>query len=237
TVPVVVTTTAGAATTTVTLNRFAPSLSLIDVSANGLGYVAGIILRPNGSGAYGGGAYDILGPTGNLLGFRTVAANPGDVVELFGVGFGPATPAVPAGQPFSGAARIDNDLTLSINSVNVHPDFVGLSSSGLYQVNLTVPTGLGEGLVPIEASVGGMRTQPKVVFPLGLTTIPISSGPVGTGGIGGGGTGGSFGGGSSGFGGGSGGSFGGGSGGGSDAVHPPGHHKAPWRPRLRFPPK
>src|SRR5580658_3731008 len=55
-VPVVVTTGAGIAPATVTLMQFAPSFNLLDTQ-----HVAAIILRPNGSGAYGGGAYDILG--------------------------------------------------------------------------------------------------------------------------------------------------------------------------------
>ena len=53
-VPVVVTTPNGAASSTVTLAPFAPSFSLLDAK-----HVAGIILRSDGSGAYGGGSYDI----------------------------------------------------------------------------------------------------------------------------------------------------------------------------------
>jgi len=92
TVSVVVTTAAGSATTTVTLSQFAPSFNLL-----GAKHVSGIILRPNGSGAYGKGtnSYDILGPTGKSLGYPTVAAQAGDTVELFAVGFGPTTPPCP----------------------------------------------------------------------------------------------------------------------------------------------
>jgi hypothetical protein len=49
-VPVVVTTPAGAASATVILAPFAPSFTLLDATR-----VAGIILRQDGSGAYGGG--------------------------------------------------------------------------------------------------------------------------------------------------------------------------------------
>jgi uncharacterized protein (TIGR03437 family) len=103
TVSVVVTTAGGSATSSVTLSQFAPSLLLFDTK-----HVAGIILRPNGSGAYDGGAYDVLGPTGNSLGYPTVAAKAGDSVVVFGIGFGPTSPAVPAGQAFSGAAATTN---------------------------------------------------------------------------------------------------------------------------------
>ena len=170
TVPVVVTTSAGSATATVTLSPFAPSFDLLDTK-----HVSGIILRPNGSGAYGKGAnsYDILGPTGTSLGYPTVAAQAGDTVELFGGGFGPTTPIVPAGAPFSSSAPINNTLTLYINNVAVKTTFVGLSSAGLYQINLKVPDGLGQGDVPIQAVVGGMQTQPGVLFSLqSSSTVP-----------------------------------------------------------------
>jgi uncharacterized protein (TIGR03437 family) len=234
TVPVVVTTAAGSATATVTLSPFAPSFDLLDTK-----HVSGIILRPNGSGAYGKGAnsYDILGPTGNSLGYPTVAAQGGDTVELFGGGFGPTTPTVPAGQPFSGSAPINNTLTLYIDNVAVKTTFVGLSSAGLYQINLTVPDGLGHGDVPIQAIVGGMQTQPGVFFSLqSSSTVP----PVGGGTVvsSGGGPPGFFSsGGMGGTGGGVGGGSGGGSGGGGSDRKGGGAKKKRYEPKLHFPPE
>jgi uncharacterized protein (TIGR03437 family) len=160
-VPVVVKTAAGAVvTSTVILAPFAPSFSLLDSK-----HVAGIILRSNGSGAYGGGTYDIIGPTGSPLGYATVAAKAGDTVELFGVGFGPTNPPVPVGAIFSGAAATTNPVTLSINNVSVAPFFAGESSAGLYQLNVTIPPGLGTGDVPLQGFVGGSQT-PAVVISL-----------------------------------------------------------------------
>jgi uncharacterized protein (TIGR03437 family) len=78
---------------------------------------------------------DIIGPTGKSLGYSTMAAKAGDSVELFGVGFGATTPAVPAGHIYSGAAATSNTVTLLINNVNLTPAFTGLSSAGLYQIN------------------------------------------------------------------------------------------------------
>ena len=160
-VTVVVTTAVGTATATVTLAQFAPSFFLLDSK-----HVAGIIPRSNGSGAYGGGTYDILGPTGNSLGYPTVAAKAGDVIELFGTGLGPTSPAVPAGQTFTDAAPTTNPVNLLINNMTVTPAFAGLSGAGLYQINLTVPAGLGTGDVSLQASVGGVQTPPTVVISL-----------------------------------------------------------------------
>jgi len=216
-VTVVVTTAAGTATAIVTLSQFSPSFDLLQT-----GHVAGIILRPDGSGAYGGGAYDILGPTGNSLGYPTVAAQAGDTVELFAVGLGPTNPAVPAGQAFTGAAPTTNKVSLYINNVAVKPIFAGLSSAGLYQINLIVPAGLGQGDVPLQATVAGIETQAGVLFSLqypvtagGTTWVGAGSGGgagFGTGGGGGFGTGGGAG---AGAGGGTGGGAGGGTGGGA----------------------
>jgi uncharacterized protein (TIGR03437 family) len=160
-VPVAVTAAGGTGSSSVTLAQFGPTFFLLD----GPMHVAGIILRSDGSGAYGGGSYDILGPTGNSLGYATVAAKPGDVVELYGSGFGPTNPKVLAGQAFSGAAPTTNPVTLDINNVSVTPAFAGLSGAGLYQINLTVPSGLGTGEVPLQAMVGGVET-PAAVFSL-----------------------------------------------------------------------
>jgi len=244
-VPVVVTTAAGTATSTVTLNQVAPSFCVLDQV-----YVAAIIVRYDGSGEYGGGTYDILGPTGIFFGYPTVAAQAGDIVEIFGVGFGPTTPAIPAGEAFAGAAPVTKTIGLTINSVVVEPLFVGLSSAGVYQINLIVPPYLGEGEVPIQVSVAGMQTQPGVLFSLQSTVVTSSGGTGGgtgggqgggTGGGQGGGTGGGQGGGTGGGqGGGSGGGSGGGTGGGSGGGSGGGYAaipKKPYQPKLRFTPE
>jgi len=161
-VPVVVTTPNGVATSTVTLAPISPSFSLLSDNK----HVAGIILRSDNSGAYGGGSYDIIGTTGSSFGYPTIAARAGDTVELFGVGFGPTSPPVSAGQSYTGAAPTTNAVSLTINSLSVTLAFSGMSSAGLYQLNLTVPSGLGTGDVPIQALVGGMQTPSGVVIAL-----------------------------------------------------------------------
>jgi uncharacterized protein (TIGR03437 family) len=162
-VNVTVTTASGSATSTVVLGQFAPAFSLLDGT-----HVAAIILRLDGSGTYGTGtnSYDIVGPTGTSLGYKTVAAKAGDILEIFGVGFGPTNPAVPAGKPFSGAAPTTNPVQIRINNTNLTPAFSGLTGAGLYQFNVTIPAGLGTGDQPLQGIVGGVQTQPNVVMSL-----------------------------------------------------------------------
>jgi uncharacterized protein (TIGR03437 family) len=181
-VSVTVTTAAGTAHSTVSLIPYSPSFPLLDSR-----HIAAIIVRSDRSGAYANGTYDILGPTGNCFGYRTVAARPGDVVEIFGVGFGPTTPFVPAGKPFSGAAPIMGVFSLTINKIPVKPTFVGMSSPGLYQINVVIPPGIGAGDVSIVATVGGASTQGNLLFslqggkPAGACILPIVVGDGGTG--------------------------------------------------------
>jgi uncharacterized protein (TIGR03437 family) len=158
-VQVQVTTPFGSTTSTVTLAPAAPSFNLLPNS-----HVAAIILRPSGNGAFG--TYDVVGPTGSSLGFPTVAAKAGDFVEVFGVGFGPTTPDVAAGRLFSGSAATKNPVQFIINGRTITPDFAGLSAAGLYQFNLTIPTGLGTGDQAIQAVVNGVRTPAGVVISL-----------------------------------------------------------------------
>lgn len=163
TVAVQVKTATGSATSTVALGEFGPSFTVI-----GGKYVTGVELRTDGSGAYGNGTYDIIGPTGNSLGFPTVAAKAGDILELFAVGFGPTSPSIPSGQILAPGVfgTATTPVQLIINGVTLTPSFVGIVEEGLFQLNLTLPAGLGTGDVPIIAMVGGVQTQTGIVISL-----------------------------------------------------------------------
>jgi protocatechuate 3,4-dioxygenase beta subunit len=101
------------------------------------------------------GAY--LGPTGLMAGVTTVPARPGDMVLLFGTGFGPTIPAAPSGEVFQGAYPLTNTLTLRIDQTVANVAFAGLVSPGLYQFNVTIPD-LPDGDHAITAQVGPART-------------------------------------------------------------------------------
>ena len=106
-----------------------------------------------------------------------VAAKAGDTVELFGVGFGPTTPAVPVGKAFSGAAAVTNPVRLTIGGRIVNPSFAGLSSAGLFQINVTIPSNLGTGDLPLVATAGGVQTQSGVVISLPARSSPSACWP------------------------------------------------------------
>jgi uncharacterized protein (TIGR03437 family) len=157
-VGVVVTTASGTASSTVQLAAYAPSFSLLGDGR----HVAGEIATPNGSGAYDGGAYDLAGPS-NTFSYSTRPVKAGETLSLYGVGFGPTTPTVHAGQPYSGAARTNSPVTVTIGGVPASVIFAGITEAGLYQLNVTVPANTGSGDQALQATVNGVQTTPGPV--------------------------------------------------------------------------
>jgi uncharacterized protein (TIGR03437 family) len=157
TVSVVVTTPAGTGTSTVTLASQAPSFSLLADDK----HVVAEIATPNGTGAYGGGTYDLAGPL-NTFSFPTRPVKPGETLLLYGVGFGPTLPAVPAGKLFSSSAHTVGTVTVTIGGVQANVTWSGIMQAGLYQINIVVPAALS-GDQPLLATVNGVQTPPGPV--------------------------------------------------------------------------
>jgi len=170
-VAVVVNTPNGTVNTSVDLESIAPSFSQI-----GNQFIAAIIPTANGTGAYGGGTYDIAGPSGGFS-FSTRPVKRGETVAVYGVGFGPTNPAVPAGQLYSGAASATNQVQISLGSstgsgVSVTASSVALIGAGLYQIIFTVPANAPTGNVFVQATVGGgsnaVQTSSSVTVQLAI---------------------------------------------------------------------
>jgi uncharacterized protein (TIGR03437 family) len=98
-------------------------------------------------------------------GYTTVAtATAGDVIELYGTGFGPTTTSVMPGLVFTGAYPTSNKVTVTIGGVAASVSFAGLVGPGLYQMNVTVPSGLTSGDNTIIATAGGYSTQASALL-------------------------------------------------------------------------
>jgi uncharacterized protein (TIGR03437 family) len=89
------------------------------------------------------------------------AVKPGDVLELYGTGFGPTSPAVAPGTVFAGSAPTVNAVTVTIGGVPAVVSYAGMVGAGLYQINVTVPS-LANGTYPVVAQVAGATTQSGV---------------------------------------------------------------------------
>jgi uncharacterized protein (TIGR03437 family) len=151
-VPVVVTTPGGTSETVMAnVVREAPGLFLFTQSP--VRYPA-VVRATDGR---------FIAPAGLFPGVTTEPAKPGDILLLFGTGFGPTTPAVVPGRVFSGAAPLADlsALQVRIGGMSVVPSFAGLSGSGLYQFNVTVPN-LPDGNHRIEMLINGQQIQADV---------------------------------------------------------------------------
>lgn len=105
---------------------------------------------------------------GTFPGTTTVPAKPGDVIILWGTGFGPTTPAAPAGvETPSGTTYSTSTLpTVTIDNVSatVYSAALAPGFAGLYQVAIQVPTSLANGNWPVQATIGGVQSPSGVVL-------------------------------------------------------------------------
>jgi uncharacterized protein (TIGR03437 family) len=117
------------------------------------------------------GGYFAIAQTadGNLVGDYTIGqalgipskvrpARPGEVITLYGTGFGPTTPALPSGTLVASPAPLASTVTFRIGGAPAVVRWAGLIAPGLYQFNVQVPT-IAAGDVVIVAEIGGYRTQ------------------------------------------------------------------------------
>jgi uncharacterized protein (TIGR03437 family) len=102
----------------------------------------------------------INGTGADVTGFTTSAAvGPGDIVSLYGSGFGPTNSPLGDGVVFTGAYPTTNQVTVSIGGVAANVLWAGLVGAGLYQMNVVVPANLSDGDQAVIASVAGLSSQ------------------------------------------------------------------------------
>jgi uncharacterized protein (TIGR03437 family) len=101
-----------------------------------------------------------VGATGAGASYAGRPARPGVVVAIFGTGFGPTSPAVPAGETFSGSAQLIDAaaLTVTIGGIAARIDYAGLTGAGLNQINVAVPS-LPAGVYEVVSTLGNSATQ------------------------------------------------------------------------------
>jgi len=104
---------------------------------------------------------------GTFAGATTVAAKPGDVLILWGTGFGPTTPAVAGGiQVPSDQLYNCSPVTIALGSAS--PPVFGCALSpgfaGLYQVAIQVPSTMADGDYAIKATVNGASSPDGITL-------------------------------------------------------------------------
>jgi uncharacterized protein (TIGR03437 family) len=109
-------------------------------------------------------------PAGAIPGVNSRPAQPGDEIVLYGVGFGPVKPNMPAGQLVQQANTLASSLEMSIGGVPVtNVPYSGLAPNftGLYQFNIVVPGNTGTGAMPLTFTVGGAAGTQILYFAVG----------------------------------------------------------------------
>ena len=86
-------------------------------------------------------------------------ARPGESIVLYGTGFGPTTPPVPARQTVSEPAPMVTAPSFRIGGQLAAVSFAGIVGAGLYQFNVTIPSGLADGDAAVVATDTGVTTQ------------------------------------------------------------------------------
>jgi uncharacterized protein (TIGR03437 family) len=131
-------------------------------NTNASQYGPAFFLWPNGQVVATRQDYSYAVKSGTFTGLATIAAKPGDVLILWGTGFGAATPAAPLGFVTPSDVTFSTGTLPSITINNIPATVYGAALApgfaGLYQVAIQVPTSLGDGDWPIVASVGGVSS-------------------------------------------------------------------------------
>ena len=106
---------------------------------------------------------EYIGAAGLIPGLTFRPAKPGDYLIVYGISFGPTSPAVAPGAAASGTAATTNAPSVTFGTANLSAAsvlYAGLSpgTAGLYQLNIQVPANLADGDYPVTLALGGFST-------------------------------------------------------------------------------
>jgi uncharacterized protein (TIGR03437 family) len=97
---------------------------------------------------------------GTFAGTTTVPAAPGDVIILWGTGFGPTSPSAPAGQETPSTTTYNTATAVSVTvggkPATVYGAALAPGYAGLYQIAIQIPASLANGDYPVVATIAGV---------------------------------------------------------------------------------
>jgi uncharacterized protein (TIGR03437 family) len=104
-----------------------------------------------------------------VSGVSTARAKPGDNLTLYGVGFGPVTPDIPAGQIAQQNNALQAGLRVTFAGVPATVSYAGLAPNyvGLYQINVVVPSVPASDSVPLAFTLGTASGLQNLVIAIG----------------------------------------------------------------------
>jgi uncharacterized protein (TIGR03437 family) len=108
-------------------------------------------------------------PPGAISGVTSQRAHPGDTIIMYGVGFGPVTPDVPAGMIVQQSNTLSNKLQILFGGQPATLSYAGLAPGyvGLYQFNVVVPDVAVSDMVPVTFNLGGAPSTQSLYTAIG----------------------------------------------------------------------
>jgi uncharacterized protein (TIGR03437 family) len=99
----------------------------------------------------------LIGPASVIKG--ATPAKPGETIVLYGAGFGPASSTIPNGQAISKAITLPVNPLIIIDGAVANVTFAGLTGTGLYQINVVVPSTAASADDLVVALIGNTESQ------------------------------------------------------------------------------
>lgn len=104
---------------------------------------------------------------GAIAGVNSRPAKPGETIIIYGVGFGPVTPTIPAGEIVTQQNQLTQSLEILFGQTPAQSPlpYFGLAPNlvGVYQFNVVVPAVPDDDLVPLTFKLGGMQSK-QILF-------------------------------------------------------------------------
>jgi uncharacterized protein (TIGR03437 family) len=102
----------------------------------------------------------------SFSGIPTARAKPGDNLTMYGIGFGPVTPNIPAGELVPGLNQLQTALGITFANVPAQITYQGLVPGivGLYQFNVVVPNVPASDTTPVVFTLGGTAGTQNLVI-------------------------------------------------------------------------
>ncbi len=97
-------------------------------------------------------------PTSAIAGINSRPAQPGELIIIYGVGFGAVTPDISAGQIVTEQNQLTASLEIMFGDTPAQLPYFGLAPNlvGVYQFNVVVPAVADSDVVPLTFNLGGV---------------------------------------------------------------------------------
>ncbi len=112
---------------------------------------------------------EYIGPPGLIPGLTFRPAVAGEILTIYGIGFGQTASGPVPGLIPSTADSVPSGYSVTIGGTTASASYVGVTpgDAGLYQVNVTIPAGIAPGNYPIILNVNGVSTPAGAFLAIG----------------------------------------------------------------------